>query len=132
MVGMSGAVLGGCASSGAVPNGSWSGPCVGDPTNWDKVGVSLTLTGDEEKLDASGELRFVGRRAKATLSGAKGETGWQLTGEMVEVGGIGTKWSLRATVRALGEDRVLRGSFTEVLDVGGAEAMCKFALPSGP
>lgn len=106
---------------------AWSGTCGDERSGWgEAIAVTLTLREDGGDLAATGTLAFAHRRARARLRGPRTDgPRHTLTGEMIEIGGLGTRWGLILEVEPSAAG--LRGRFVEVLDAGGEDEMCRFA-----
>lgn len=104
---------------------TWTGACEATGTGWTTtIRVTLHLREDHE-LAATGTLAFEDRRTRARLRGPRGSGARHtLHGQMVEVGGIGTRWDLVLELERRGDE--LRGRFIEQLDTGGEQEMCRF------
>jgi hypothetical protein len=106
---------------------TWTGTCGDEASGWgEEISITVTLRDTGTELAATGTLAFAGRRTRARLRGPRSDgRRHTLHGEMIEIGGAGTRWGLILEVEP--GATALRGRFLEILDEGGQDEMCRFA-----
>jgi hypothetical protein len=111
-----------------VGDNQWRGTCLAGEHGWPDMPITLDLHVDRDgTMRATGTLAFVDRRTRAELRGSFWNDRFRLRGEMTEVGGLGTVWTLELRGHLDGDH--ISGSFIEVWppSFGGEGArMCSF------